>query len=291
MKLDYFRAGMHVPPTALWYGNLDLVELWHQKTLAAAQEIDLPTTKLYSDEIIEVNNAWQIALPVLIMVGMVEESSLLLTSWGFTWDADGFHNLDFFHAAMKAVHAPNQDNPQITWCRLIVYIVSPPDSINETEVDTWIPSPKELADMERTDFLIRTWGLCDLTSFGARAFLKLGRDDDAYELSRIAVSPEQKTQKTTTLLMCHSILGQVAARRGNLDEAKGHFANALKEAKISRLPMMEVIVARDWKRHLLDPQGLDASEAESVIDGACAVMQKSREQLAMVLSAEYSPDN
>ena len=123
----------------------------------------------------------------------------------------------------------------------------------------------------------------DITGAGARAFLKLGRDDDAYELARIAVSPEQMTEKRTTLVPCHSILGQIAAKRGNLEEADGHFANALKEAKVSRLPMLEVLAARDWKRHLLEPQGRNASEAESIIDAACLKMKKSREQLAPVL--------
>ena len=120
---------------------------------------------------------------------------------------------------------------------------------------------------------------------GARAFLKLGRDDDAYELSRIAVSPEQKTEKHTTLVSCHSILGIVAARRGDLEEADGHFAKALEVAKLSRLPMLEVMAARDWKRHLLEPQGRDASGAEAVIDGACAKMKKTRERIGSVLLA------
>ena len=125
-----------------------------------------------------------------------------------------------------------------------------------------------------------------MTSFGARAFLKLGRDDDAYELSRIAVSPEQKTEKKTTLVTCHSILGQIAAKRGDLDEAESHFANALREATLSRLPMLEVLAARDWKRHLLAPQGWDCGAAEAAIDGACLKMKKTREELAPVLKAD-----
>ena len=124
-----------------------------------------------------------------------------------------------------------------------------------------------------------------MTSLGARAFLKLGRDDDALELARIAVSPEQKTLKKTTLVTCHGILGQIAAKRGNVDEADGHFANALEEAKLSRLPMLEVLAARDWKKHVLEPQGRDCSGTEAVIEGACARMDKSREQLASVLGS------
>ena len=62
-----------------------------------------------------------------------------------------------------------------------------------------------------------------------------------------------------------------------------HFANALAEAKQSRLPMMEVLAARDWKKYLLEPNGGDASVVEAAIDGACAQMKKTREQMASVL--------
>ena len=84
---------------------------------------------------------------------------------------------------------------------------------------------------------------------------------------------------------CYSILGQVATKRGDLEEADGHFAKALEEAKLSRLPMMEVLAARDWKRHVLEPNERDTSGAEAVIDGACATMKKTRGELASVLSA------
>ena len=71
-----------------------------------------------------------------------------------------------------------------------------------------------------------------------------------------------------------------------MDEADSHFARALDEAKLSRLPMLEVLAARDWKKHALDASGRDCNEAESVIDAACAKMNKTREQIASVLSAE-----
>ena len=141
------------------------------------------------------------------------------------------------------------------------------------------PSPAKLAEMERGYCHVRRWGLFDLTGYGARAFLKLGRDDDAYELARLAVAPEQKTEKKTTLVACNSILGQVAAKRGHLDEADGHFARALKEAKLSRLPMLEVLAARDWKQHMLQPAGRDCAVAEAAIDAACAAMNKDRDQM------------
>ena len=166
--------------------------------------------------------------------------------------------------------------------RLLAFLASPAGAMGEAEVDAWMPSPRELADMERRYMMyLRFGGVYDFTSFSARAFLKLGRDDDAYELSKITVSPEQQTEKKTTLVACHSILGQVATKRGNLEEADGHFTKALEEARLSRLPMVEVLAARDWKKYAL--AGRDCSVPEATIDAACAKMKKTREQLASVL--------
>ena len=50
--------------------------------------------------------------------------------------------------------------------------------------------------------------------------------------------------------------------------------------------MLEVLAARDWKRHLLEPNEKDCSAAEAAIDGACGKMKKTREQLRPVLDAK-----
>ena len=71
---------------------------------------------------------------------------------------------------------------------------------------------------------------------------------------------------------------------GNLiSKSNRHFANALNEAKPSCKPMMEVLAARDWKKHLLEPHGWDCSAAEAVIDAAYAKTEKTRGDLASVL--------
>ena len=164
-----------------------------------------------------------------------------------------------------------------------MFLTSPADDIDAGAVNEWIPSPAALADMERGDMHLRHYLLHDVTGFGALAFVKLGRDDDAFELARLAVAPEQQTKKKSTRVTCHSILGQIAAKRGEMDEAGGHFARALEEAKASRLPMLELLAARDWKRYLLEPAGRDCNEADAVIDGACGAMKKTRGQVARVL--------
>ena len=278
MKMDQFRGGQHVAVLLLWYGNRDAVLLWHQKTLAAFEEIDLISSRAYNEEPFEMLLLLDIAAAAMFMFGMVAEVASLLKVLGFTLDADGMERLELYATAIKtAAEFTNRDLEEL-FLRLLIFLSSSSKTIDVAEVNAWMPSPQQLASLDR-DYNTSLINAHDVTSFGARAFLKLGRDDDAYEVSKIAVSPEQNTSKKTTLVGCHSILGQVAAKRGDLDEADGHFANALEEAKLSRLPMLEVLAARDWKEYLLEPNGRDCGGAEAVIDGACAKMKKTREQL------------
>ena len=77
--------------------------------------------------------------------------------------------------------------------------------------------------------------MCSILNLAARAFLQLGRGDDAAETARIAVSAEQQTMQKYVLVECHGVLGQVvAAKHGQLEEANGHFGRALEEADNSR---------------------------------------------------------
>jgi hypothetical protein len=103
-------------------------------------------------------------------------------------------------------------------------------------------------------------------------------DTDADEAARprILVSPEHHCVQQID----HGVLGQLAAKRGDLKEADGHFGRALGAATASRLPLLEVVAARDW--HLAVGGGA-AIAANAAIDAACVKMGKSREQLAPVL--------
>ena len=127
--------------------------------------------------------------------------------------------------------------------------------------------------------LLLQYCMFGIVNLGARAFLKLGRDDDAVETARIAVSAEQRTMQKYVLVECHCVLGQVAAKRGDTEEASGHFGRALEEAKASRLPMLELLAARDWKQAMAS----SSDAAEAVIGVACAKMGKSRSDLHVVL--------
>ena len=281
--MDIFRYGYLTIPLALLYGNLEALDMWYSKALAAYQEIELPSSKDYASETLELSNQMFNSLPLFVMLGQFGNASVLLEALGFTWSKEGFENFDKLSLAFQAI-APFFKKPTFDACiRLLVFVAAPLGAIDEAEVNAWMPSPAALADIEKGDTFLRRYCLWDVTSIGALAFLKLGRDDDACELAHLTVAPEQKTDKKTTLVSCHSILGQVAAKRGQLDEADGHFKRALEEATLSRLPMLEVLAARDWKKHALETSGRDCGSAEVVIDMACTKMGKSRKQLGSIL--------
>lgn len=51
---------------------------------------------------------------------------------------------------------------------LVYFLASSPDAISINAVNDWIPSPSQLADLERRSPFLRFYGLYDLTSLGAR---------------------------------------------------------------------------------------------------------------------------
>ena len=262
-------------------GNLSASDVWARKTTSAFHEINFASTRSYSAWAFELFPVW-IALPVFIMIDRPSVVADITEAAGLEWDDIGF---ELYFPAVKAKVIALDYNSYKAHLKMMLIVCDTEDKIDPAEANAFMPTPATLAQYERESFSFREFGAYHLLGLGARAFLKLGRDDDAYELSRIAVSPEQKTEKKTTLVTCHSILGQIAAKRGDLDEAESHFANALREATLSRLPMLEVLAARDWKKHLLEPNGRDTKEAEAAIDAACAKMKKSRERLGAVLLA------
>ena len=283
---DWFRGNPGIAILALWHGNLDALSVWYDKVLAAYEEIDLLTSAKYKEEVHEVHVLLQTNLPLLLYLGEHEKAARIWSAVGFTGDEAGFDRFDQWFSDLNAFIPVLKRDLYMAWNRLAIFLSSPKGSIDAAEFNAWMPSPQELAEMERSNNWFFISFFHDLTSFGAKAFLKLGRDDDAYEVSRIAVSPEHATERRTTLVSCHSILGQIAAKRGDLDEAESHFANAVNEANLSRVPMVEVVAARDWKRHLLEPNGRGCEAAEAMIDAACARMKKTREQVASVLGAD-----
>ena len=226
-------------------------------------------------------------LCTLVVIERYDAIESILKTWGFDLSPDGMECLQAYVADAKKMMPPTVEEEEVLLFQLLILLAMPKDQINETEVNSWMPSPERLAEMQRTNAFLRCFGFHDIMGFiGARVYLKLGREDDAHEVARLAVLPEQKNTKLQTYIYSASIIGQIEARRGNLDESHAQFTVALEKSKLlTEMPMFELLAARDWKKHLLVPNGRDCSVAEVAIDAACAKMDKTREQLSSIIDA------
>ena len=66
---DWFRAALFTGGLAWLNGNLEAVNLWHKKALAAWLQVDLAATRKYKEENAEVHVALMTPCPVLILLG------------------------------------------------------------------------------------------------------------------------------------------------------------------------------------------------------------------------------
>ena len=280
---DAVPMGCFLPMLTFLFGNIQKIDVWYEKTKSFWETADLATSKDYASYTMECWDGMAFGAVNCLYLGLNEKADSLLKLVGFTWDGDGSERIDTFTAVQAQIFPSVQPKIESAWIRMMMFLASPPDAVDQEQVLAWLPTPAALAEMEASDAVTKRMGIHDVTSFGARCYLRIGRDDDAYEVARLACLPEQKTEKQTTLISSYSILGQVAAKRGDLDEADGHFAKALGVAKLSPLPLFEVFAARDWKKYLLEPNGRDCGPADAAIDAACAKMNKTREELERVL--------
>ena len=88
-----------------------------------------------------------------------------LDTVGFSWDKDGFERFDIWLTnSIDAV--PSTSGVSVSAAaRLLIFVSSVNGAIDEGEVSEWIPSPAELAEMERGDMWIRRIGLSTLHFF------------------------------------------------------------------------------------------------------------------------------
>ena len=76
---------------SLFYGNMAAVDLWHEKALAAWEDIDLPSSGDYTNWPFEIFFCMIcIASPVLLLLGQHSKVASLYEAVGLKWDAQGF---------------------------------------------------------------------------------------------------------------------------------------------------------------------------------------------------------
>ncbi len=268
---DPYLQGNYLTTLAFQFGNVEVLNIWMEKMLTVLRKIDLPNSR---------SNVWarfiDVTIHTYMVLGRFADARVLLTAAKFSWDSTGFESIAKYAKACKRWLQSTHEPAYYCFCRLLMFIVY--DSADEDEVNEWIPTPAEMAELETKDAWMKVLNINDLVSTGVQAYLKLGREEDAYELAKIGVSPKHKTTKKFTIVRCYSFLGQIAARRGHTEEANRHFAAALKAAQTSCYPLLAVLVGRDWKQCALSEPAVDVA-----IDAACAKMRKTREQLASLL--------
>ena len=269
-------------------GNLDAYNMMTEKILSTFKNLDLASSKEHAMHGMEITfNLWSL-LPSLLELGQFENIQSWMDLMGLGWNGSSFETIGGFMEMMKGMMPTVDPNIETLCFKFIVYLADRKGVIDTAEVNDWMSSPAELIEMHKNYLPLRDMNYMDIPSFAAKVYLKLGRDDDAYEIARLAVEPEEPLGKITARTRCYSVLGQVAAKRGNLDEANKHFAKAVEVIKPSNFSLLGVIAARDWKKFCLEPNGQDSSAADAAIDEGCAKMNKTREQLQSVFDADTS---
>ena len=269
----------------LAFGNVLVAAQWARDAAALYRNLDLPKSRDYGSMVIEVHHSREMLPFMVLHLDLAAEAQAVLEAMGFGWSDTCFAQYDDWFIAAAAAWPNFGELPageigsghgEKAYHRLMVYLVLPQTVGVDAEFSDWVPPPGELAQIERKSPWNFDFAYLGILHLAAEAFLKLGRDSDAAEAARIALSPEQQTREPCTLAECHKVLGQVAAKRGEFTEADGHFTRALEAAKASKYAMLEVLIAQSWKR-AVGQNG--AAAADEVIDAACAKLGKPLEQV------------
>ena len=77
------------------------------------------------------------------------------------------------------------------YVKLLVYLSSPDGNIDAAAVSAWIPSPEDLAAQDRV-YLSHAFHLFNVLALGARAYERLGRDDDAAAAAQLGIEQHKK---------------------------------------------------------------------------------------------------
>ena len=135
--------------------------------------------------------------------------------------------------------------------RLLVYLTSGEggdSTVSDEELLAFTPAPQTLVEMDRAPGFHLLWTQ-SLVMLGARAYLRLGKDDEAEATARGGLA---EAKKVTNRVECHRVLGIVAARRGDLKQAEASFVAGMEEARDAGLYLLELLCARDVKQFVVE---------------------------------------
>ena len=153
-------------------------------------------------------------------------------------------------------------------------------TVSDKEALAFIPAPQTLVEMDRAPFM-HLWGTQSLVMLGARAYLRLGKDDQAEATAQGGLA---EAKKVTTRVECHRVLGIVAARRGDLKKAEISFVMGMGEARDTGLYLLELLCARDVKQFVIEPPQGQADEVDAMISAAAGQMNKTTADFGKLLA-------
>ena len=138
------------------------------------------------------------------------------------------------------------------------------------------------ADVTATPARLRSlWNCASSVALGARAYLRLGKDDEAAETARGGLV---EAKKCTTRVECHRVLGVVATRRDDAAAAESSLLAGAEDARECGLYLLELLCARDLVQFVYEGQGR-AAEGEAMIEAAAGRMGKPVSDFEELLSA------
>ena len=168
--------------------------------------------------------------------------------------------------------------------RLLVYLTSGEggdSTVPDEEALAFMPAPQTLVEMDR-DATFHLWGTASLVTLGARAYLRLGKNEEAEATAQGGLA---EAKKGPTRVECHRVLGVVAARRGDLKEAEASFLAGMEEALDTGAYLLELLCARDLKQFVVEKsQGQAVGVVDAMISAAARRMNKTTADFEALLA-------
>jgi hypothetical protein len=142
----------------------------------------------------------------------------------------------------------------------------------------WIPSLEVLeTTTKKCSPLIRTLGCCaTFLTAAALCYERAGSDEQAYACATRSLLLDFEH---SSLALSHTIVGRILCRKGEMEQAKASFMNAVQLARTHWVFLMGVGAMSD----AITWGALAAAEAEPIIDALCEKMGTKRADYVYML--------
>ncbi len=189
-KYDSFRAGSFTWILALCYGDFESLSVWHRKAIAINHELKLAETHEYGPELMEVGITVQVNPHVYLLLGDHERANEYLRSLGFVWSGVG---VERYTTTVRGAFGDHMSGGAAisVYLKLLIFLSSAEGEIDAAEVNAWMPSLDDLKDYDKL-WVFHVQGLMSTLALGARAFERLGRDDDAIAAAQAGIELNKK---------------------------------------------------------------------------------------------------